>query len=106
MVLMKRHGVTVAGISLQDCVFRTIFSARNAEYQVQAMMLGDIEFLSPGETEMSSQISKKTHGLMRSWEYWSTRVAKAGGALKPARAAASKAKPKARSSAKRKARRR
>ena len=37
MVLMKRHGVTVAGTSVRDCVFRSIYSARNAEYQVQAL---------------------------------------------------------------------
>ena len=34
MVLMMRHGVTVAGTSVRDCVFRSVFSARNAEYQV------------------------------------------------------------------------
>ncbi len=37
MVLMKRHGVTVAGTGVRDCVFRTIYAARNAEYQVNAM---------------------------------------------------------------------
>ena len=37
MVLMKRHGVTVAGTNVRDCVFRCVFSARNAEYQVQAL---------------------------------------------------------------------
>ena len=36
MVLMMRHGVTVAGTSVRDCVFRSVFSARNAEYQVRA----------------------------------------------------------------------
>jgi hypothetical protein len=28
---------------------------------------------------LAGQISSKTTGLMRSWEYWSMRVAKAGG---------------------------
>ena len=40
MVLMMRHGVTVAGTSVRDCVFRSVFSARNAEYQVRAMTIG------------------------------------------------------------------
>ncbi len=31
MVLMKRHGVTVAGTSVRDCVFRSIYSTRNAD---------------------------------------------------------------------------
>jgi hypothetical protein len=94
---MKRHGVTVAGTSVKDCVFRSIYSARNAEYQVRALSIGStIASLSPGEAQLAGSISSKTTGLMRSWEYWSMRVAKSGGLAggvplapkKPARAAA------------------
>jgi len=104
MVLMRRHGVTVVGTSVRDCVFRSVFSARNADFQVCAMMIGGpIASLSPGETTLASQITGKTTGLTRSWEYWSMRVAKAGGRpaakkTKPARAAA---KPRGKSKAKR-----
>jgi ribulose-5-phosphate 4-epimerase/fuculose-1-phosphate aldolase len=76
MVLMKRHGVTVAGTSVRDCVFRSIYSARNADFQVRAMIIGTIGSLSPGETQLAGSISTKTTGLVRSWEYWSMRVAK------------------------------
>ena len=94
LVLMRRHGVTVAGTSVKDCVFRSIFSARNAEYQVRALAIGgNIASLTPGEAELASQISGKTTGLMRSWEYWSMRVAKAGGVPKPKPAAKPKANP-------------
>ncbi len=80
MVLMKRHGVTIAGTSVKDCVFRSIFSARNAEYQVRALSIAsNIASLTPGEAELAGQISRKTTGLTRSWEYWSMRVAKSGG---------------------------
>ena len=100
MVLMKRHGVTVAGTSVRDCVFRSVYSARNAEYQVQSLAIGGaIASLSPGETQLASQIVATTTGLTRSWEYWSMRVAKAGGAVakpanKPARPARATSKPK------------
>ena len=92
MVLMNRHGVTVAGTGVKDCVFRTIYSARNAEYQVRALTIGStVASLTPGEAQLAGSISSKTTGLMRSWEYWEMRVAKAGGrpiaAKKPARAA-------------------
>jgi HCOMODA/2-hydroxy-3-carboxy-muconic semialdehyde decarboxylase len=113
MVLMNRHGVTVAGVSVRDCVFRTIYSARNAEYQVQALTLGRgnaIESLSPGETELASVISTKTTGLARAWEYWTMRVEKAGGglpAVKSARVkAAAKKVPAKKVAAKRKSKRR
>jgi HCOMODA/2-hydroxy-3-carboxy-muconic semialdehyde decarboxylase len=89
MVLMKRHGVTVGGTSVKDCVFRCIFSARNAEYQVRALSIGSaIASLSPGEAQLAGSISTKTTGLERSWEYWQLRVAKAGGRpLTPKKAA-------------------
>jgi HCOMODA/2-hydroxy-3-carboxy-muconic semialdehyde decarboxylase len=88
MVLMKRHGVTVAGTSVKDCVFRCIFSARNAEYQVRALTLGGtVDTLTPGEAELAGSISTKTTGLMRSWEYWTMRVAKSAGALPVAKKA-------------------
>ena len=101
MVLMRRHGVTVAGTSVKDCVFRTVFSARNAAYQVQALSIGStIESLSQGEANLAGSISSKTTGLTRSWEYWSMRVAKSGGALAATKAAATKAKPTAKKSVK------
>ena len=112
MVLMMRHGVTVAGTSVRDCIFRSVFSARNAEYQVRAMTVGsNIATLSPGETKLAGQISAKTTGLTRSWEYWSMRVAnKAGGhatAAKSAKLARIKTKPaRAKARPKRSAKRR
>lgn len=82
MVLMNRHGVTVAGNSVKDCVFRCVYSARNAEYQVGALTIGDrIASLSPGETEKAGNIVIQTTGLTRAWEYWAMRVTKAGGAV-------------------------
>ncbi len=99
MVLMNRHGVTVAGTSVRDCVFRCVYSARNAEYQVRAMTIGDkIDALSPGETEKCGSISVQTTGLTRAWEYWSMRVAKAGGM--PDAPAKAKAQTKAKSKSK------
>ena len=60
---------------------------------------GAIASLSPGETQLASQIVATTTGLTRSWEYWSMRVAKAGGAAakpanKPAKPARAASKPK------------
>lgn len=77
MVLMRRHGVTVAGTSVRDCVFRSIYSTRNAEFQVQALTIGQsIDSLSPGETNLAGAVTKTTTGLTRAWEYWAMRVAR------------------------------
>jgi hypothetical protein len=109
MVLMNRHGVTVVGTSIQACVFRSIYSARNAEYQVAAANAGTIDPLSPGDAKISGDIATSTTGLNRAWEVWLRRLAKAGdmppraktSASKSSAASASKAKTKFRSAKKR-----
>ena len=78
MVLMRRHGVTVTGANVRECVYRTINSCRNADFQVRAMMIGGIASLSPGETKLAAQNTGKTTGLSRAWEYWTLRITKAG----------------------------
>lgn len=110
MVLMNRHGVTAAGTSIRECVFRCIYSMRNAEFQTAAAAAGSIGPLSAGEVEKASGLTKQTTGLGRAWEYWAHRLAKSGGmpsaAAKSAKAAKA-AKPKTgakRSAAKRRRR--
>jgi ribulose-5-phosphate 4-epimerase/fuculose-1-phosphate aldolase len=78
MVLMRRHGATVAGASVQEVVFRSIFSHRNAELQLRARALGEIAPLSPGETALAEAYSLRARPMSRAWEYWTTRLAKAG----------------------------
>jgi HCOMODA/2-hydroxy-3-carboxy-muconic semialdehyde decarboxylase len=76
MVLLRRHGATVAGRSLRECVFRSIYTCRNAELQSRAMAIGSISKLSAGEAEMCSQHSLTPRTLSRVWEYWTHRLAK------------------------------
>jgi hypothetical protein len=67
------------------------------EYQVRAMTLGsNIATLSAGETKLAGEITGKTTGLTRSWEYWSMRVANKTASAAPV---AKKAAPVAKSEA-------
>jgi HCOMODA/2-hydroxy-3-carboxy-muconic semialdehyde decarboxylase len=76
-VLLRRHGAVIAGRSLRELVFRSIFFCVNAEFQRQAQALGDITTLSPGEIERAGSISSEQPGVMeRTWEYWKARVEK------------------------------
>lgn len=81
LVLMKGHGATVVGASIQELVFRAIYSCRNAEYQLAAKLLGNVVPLRPGEIEKSAQINAMPTANFRTWEYWCTRLEKAGGGL-------------------------
>lgn len=79
LVLMRRHGATVAGRSLQELVFRTIYTYRNAELQLATQSLGmRLSPLTPGEAKMAFERNLEPRPQARAWEYWSIRLKKAG----------------------------
>ena len=78
MVLMRRHGATVVGANLQEVVFRSIHTHRNAELLLRARMLGTVTPLSKGEAAMACDYSLRERPMGRAWEYWVTRLTKAG----------------------------
>ena len=55
IVLMRRHGATVAGNTLEELIFRTIYTARNAAMQIQAHDLGHVSPLTAAETELAGE---------------------------------------------------
>jgi ribulose-5-phosphate 4-epimerase/fuculose-1-phosphate aldolase len=68
-VLMRGHGMTVVGDSVQEAVFRAIYTEMNARLQLQATQLeGPIEFLSDEEGRRSQASNRGT--LERPWELW------------------------------------
>ena len=78
MVLMRRHGATVVGREIKETVFRSIHTHRNAELQLRSASLGQISPLSKGEAEMAGSYSLRERPMGRAWEYWTTRLSKAG----------------------------
>ncbi len=78
MVLMRRHGATVVGGSLKEVVFRSIHTHRNAELLLRAKALGTVTPLTRGETEQAEAYSLRERPMGRAWEYWVTRLTKAG----------------------------
>jgi ribulose-5-phosphate 4-epimerase/fuculose-1-phosphate aldolase len=82
MVLMRRHGATLAGKTLRELVFRTVYSHANAEIQLRSMMVGKIGALNAGERQRSEPRQLQPRPMARAWEYWTTRLRKAS-ALPP-----------------------
>jgi HCOMODA/2-hydroxy-3-carboxy-muconic semialdehyde decarboxylase len=74
VVLMRRHGASVVGMSMEDMVFRAIFSCRNAELQREAHALGGITQLSLVEIEKAGAFNLEPRPIARAWEYWTTRL--------------------------------
>jgi ribulose-5-phosphate 4-epimerase/fuculose-1-phosphate aldolase len=77
MILLRRHGATLAGRSLRECVFRSIYTCRNAELQSRAIAMGSVSTLSVGEAELCRGHSLTPRTLGRAWEYWTYRLQKA-----------------------------
>jgi ribulose-5-phosphate 4-epimerase/fuculose-1-phosphate aldolase len=91
LVLMRRHGATVAARSLPELVFRTIYSYRNAELQLMVQAQGTpLSPLTPGEAQQAWTRNLEPRPQARAWEYWCTRLKKAG--EYPARSAGKKRK--------------
>jgi len=91
MVLMRRHGATLAGTSVRELVFRTVYSHVNAEIQLRSMMIGKIGPLNRGETALTGPYQLQPRPMARAWEYWVTRLDK-NGSLPPAPRAAKSAR--------------
>ena len=77
MLLLRRHGASLAGKSVRECVFRSIYTTRNAELQLRAMAIGTLGPLSAGEAEKCGGHNLGARGVERAWEYWVTRLQKA-----------------------------
>ena len=75
MVLMKRHGVTVAGTSVRDTVrsARTIRAATRSTRSRRRHWARSCRCLA-GRSSKCAAINTKTTGLTRAWEYWVARL--------------------------------
>jgi ribulose-5-phosphate 4-epimerase/fuculose-1-phosphate aldolase len=71
-VLMRGHGSTVVGTSIEQVVYRAIYAEVNARLQMQAIGLGEVTYLN--EREAAKAAATNDTQLVRVWELWSKRV--------------------------------
>ena len=75
IVLMRGHGATIAGYSLEDAVLTSIFLQVNAQIQLDAIGLGgSVEYLSEGEIDARRGAENEQAGFSRAWEHFSRRA--------------------------------
>lgn len=75
IVLMRGHGATIAGYSLEDAVLTSIFLQVNAQIQMDAIKLGGgVEYLSQGEIDARRGAEKEQAGFSRAWEHFSRKA--------------------------------
>jgi HCOMODA/2-hydroxy-3-carboxy-muconic semialdehyde decarboxylase len=67
-VLMRGHGSTVVGASVEQAVYRAYYAEVNAKLQLQARMLGEVKYLS--DQEAAKAAAANDMQLARVWELW------------------------------------
>ena len=73
VILMRGHGAVVAGMSLCEVVFNSIYLQLNADLQTKASALGDVTFLSEGEVAAVVR-TRGSFTFERAWEFWCRRA--------------------------------
>ena len=68
VVLMRGHGSTCVGNSVEQVVYRAIYTEMNARLQMQAHGLGDPVFLNDEETQLAARTNDAV--LRRAWDLW------------------------------------
>jgi ribulose-5-phosphate 4-epimerase/fuculose-1-phosphate aldolase len=78
-VLMRGHGSTTVGISIEQVVYRAIYAEVNAKLQLQAMGMsmgngeaGEITYLTQTEAQLAATANDGQ--IARSWNLWRQRV--------------------------------
>jgi HCOMODA/2-hydroxy-3-carboxy-muconic semialdehyde decarboxylase len=72
-VLMRGHGCAVVGKTVRDAVRIAVYLMVNARLQTESMRLGDVTFLSEGETSATAEMAGSSLSSDRIWEYWTRR---------------------------------
>lgn len=71
-VLMRGHGSTTVGASIEQVVYRAIYAEVNARLQSQALGLGAVNYLSEEEAQLAAAAIDGQIG--RCWDLWQRRI--------------------------------
>ena len=76
VALMRGHGSVTVGVSIKQAVFRALYTENSARLQLEASRLGEINFLTDGEAQATSDMNDQH--LDRPWQMWKRRAQAAG----------------------------
>ena len=74
IVLMRGHGSTVVASTIQLAVYRAVYAELNARYQLEASRLGEISFLTEGESRAC--VARVESQTQRPWDLWKQQAAR------------------------------
>jgi HCOMODA/2-hydroxy-3-carboxy-muconic semialdehyde decarboxylase len=74
VVLMARHGATVAASGLKDVVFTSVYLREAADALLRSLPLGVPSYLTDGEIEMAAAALRRPAPQERAWQYYLKRA--------------------------------
>jgi HCOMODA/2-hydroxy-3-carboxy-muconic semialdehyde decarboxylase len=74
VALMRGHGSVAVGSTLQQVVYRAVYTEVNARLQADAMRLGTVNYLTPEEAAKAAQTNDALVG--RPWDLWKRKAMK------------------------------
>ncbi|MEO7152216.1 MAG: class II aldolase/adducin family protein [Burkholderiaceae bacterium] len=75
VVLMRGHGCTIVAESLKVAVYRSVYTEVNARLLLQALPLGEVDFLTQGEAD-ATRVTNEGQAE-RPWNLWKQRARQA-----------------------------
>lgn len=76
LVLMRGHGATLVGSSVQEAVYRAMYATTNATIQMEAMRMGPITYLAPEEAQKYGVMAATV--MHRPWDMWRDELEESG----------------------------
>jgi HCOMODA/2-hydroxy-3-carboxy-muconic semialdehyde decarboxylase len=74
VVLMRGHGSTAVGSSLQQAVFRAVYTEVNAHAQAEAIRLGAVNYLTAEEAAAAAKTNDPL--VSRPYDLWKRKAMK------------------------------
>lgn len=72
-VLMRGHGATITGSSIEVAVYRAVYAEINAKLQMQAIALGSVNYLTVEEAALATATVEGQ--VTRAWDMWRELIA-------------------------------
>jgi len=74
VALLRGHGNVVVGGSIQEAVFRAVYTEVNARLEADALRLGtgQVRFLNAGEAKSATETNRAQ--ISRAWDLWKTKA--------------------------------
>lgn len=72
--LLRGHGAVVVGETLHATVFASVYLKENAELVLAALPLGPLDYLTPGEVDLTGAMLRSPLAAKRSWDYYASRA--------------------------------